>query len=335
VNVHPQKAEVRFADARSLYDAVTRELHVGLARAYAVPVLGPLFRRTTVDGVGFQKGRPDALRPDTSEPWRFERAEKPESGGAGDPWGLASEPPPVPYAETGPGAGDGADVAAAALFEPGAASSAALSASTGAPEAQGELLPRPGFYGALRFLAQVRNTFLLCEGDDGLYILDQHAAAERVTFARLRRAFASRAVAMQKLLVAEVVELSAAELALVEERSADIAALGVELSPVGTSAVAVHGVPKILSRVRPTRIVRDVVAELGRFAKRPFGDAADLVLATMACHGSVRAGDAMAPEEARALLVALDEVDFAGHCPHGRPIVTRLRYDELERRVGR
>jgi DNA mismatch repair protein MutL len=77
------------------------------------------------------------------------------------------------------------------------------------------------------------------------------------------------------------------------------------------------------------------VAELGRAAARPFGDAADLVLATMACHGSIRAGDAVSPEEANALLRALDEVDFAGHCPHGRPVVTRIAFEDLERRVGR
>jgi DNA mismatch repair protein MutL len=91
----------------------------------------------------------------------------------------------------------------------------------------------------------------------------------------------------------------------------------------------------LLSRARPERIVRDLVAELGRAARRPFGDAADLVLATMACHGSIRAGDLMSREEASALLRSLDDIDFAGHCPHGRPVVTRIGYDELERRVGR
>ncbi len=81
--------------------------------------------------------------------------------------------------------------------------------------------------------------------------------------------------------------------------------------------------------------MRDLVAELGRAARRPFGDAADLVLATMACHGSIRAGDAVSRAEATALLRGLDDIDFAGHCPHGRPVVTRIGYDELERRVGR
>jgi DNA mismatch repair protein MutL len=100
-------------------------------------------------------------------------------------------------------------------------------------------------------------------------------------------------------------------------------------------SVAVHSVPKLLVRANPERLVRDLVAELGRESKRPFHDTADLVLATMACHGSIRAGDTVSPEEASALLRALDAVDFAGHCPHGRPVLMRLPFAELERKVGR
>jgi DNA mismatch repair protein MutL len=192
-----------------------------------------------------------------------------------------------------------------------------------------------GFYASLELLAQVRGTFLVCSGSDGLYILDQHAAAERVTFHRLRKAFAAAGIATQRLLLPEVIELLPAEVAALDERATEVAALGVELRAVGPYAVAVHAVPALLSRARPERIVRDLVAELGRAAKRPFGDAADLVLATMACHGSIRAGDSVSREEGTALLRALDEIDFAGHCPHGRPVVTRIGYDELERRVGR
>jgi DNA mismatch repair protein MutL len=197
------------------------------------------------------------------------------------------------------------------------------------------LFSERGFYARLRFLGQARATFLVCEGHDGLYVLDQHAAAERVTFDRLRRAYAARAVPSQRLLAGEVVELLPAEVAALEENAASVAALGLELRAVGASAVAVHAVPALVARASPARLVRDIVAEVSRAAGRPFGAAADLVLATMACHGSVRAGDAMGREEAEALLRALDEVDFSGHCPHGRPVVTRLSFDELERRVGR
>ncbi len=301
VNVHPQKAEVRFSDARALLDAVTRELHGALARAFSLPALG-------ASRAWMGTGRSGAIGPSSFGPLSAD-----ERTGASDPWQLA---PPQDLSAT------------AALGERTVFSMASASSDPA-------LFEGVGFYRSLQFLAQVRAMFLVCGGSDGLYILDQHAAAERVTFNRLRREFASRSIATQRLLIAEVVELLPTECAILEERTADVAAFGVELRAVSANAVAVHAVPALLSRARPERIVRDIVAELSHAAKRPFGDAADLVLATMACHGSIRAGDVLSRAEAAALLCALDDIEFGGHCPHGRPVVTRIGYDELERRVGR
>ena len=306
VNVHPQKAEVRFADGRALYDAVMRELHAILSHAFNLPALG--------SGRAWMTPRPPQS---SSEPATTRYIPEP----AGDPWDLAP--------------GEDAATAPRSLGE--------RTTLESIPDGQGAtpgddapaLFQGAGFYASLEFLAQVRATFLVCSGSDGLYVLDQHAAAERVTFHRLRRAYQARAMSTQRLLIPDVVELLPAEVAALEEHAQAIEALGVELRQVGPSAVAVHAVPTLLARARPERILRDLVAELGRAARRPFGDAADLVLATMACHGSIRAGDIVAREEAVALLRALDDIDFAGHCPHGRPVVTRIGYDELERRVGR
>lgn len=315
VNVHPQKAEVRFADARSLFDALTRELHTGLARAFSLPTLGSS-RAWFASRAPFPSPAGTAASAPPSPGTAISGGEAIE-----DPWNLAasSEPsPPAVLAER-----TTMRSPAPPAFEP----------DPGVPEEA--LFEVPGFYGALQFLAQVRAMFLVCAGSDGLYILDQHAAAERVTFHRLRRAFSAGAIVTQQLLIPEVIELLPREMAVIEERASDVAGLGVELRAVGSNAVAVHGVPSLLLRARPERIVRDLVAELDRASARPFGNAADSVLATMACHGSVRAGDPLSREEAGALLRALDDVDFAGHCPHGRPVVTRMGFDELERRVGR
>ncbi|MGD0529377.1 MAG: DNA mismatch repair protein MutL, partial [Polyangiaceae bacterium] len=316
VNVHPQKAEVRFADGRALFDAVTRELHAALARAFNLPALG------------------------TGRPWSFNRAPREASDAAeplttrfvaeGDPQALGRDPWELAPATEDPSTQK--SLAERTTLTSVTDPRAPLPAEAPASKA---LFEGAGFYASLEFLAQVRGTFLVCSGSDGLYVLDQHAAAERVTFDRLRRAFEARAMSTQRLLIADVVELLPAEMTVLEEHGAEVAALGVELRAVGPNAVAVHAVPTLLARVRPERIVRDLVAELGRSATRPFGDAADMVLATMACHGSIRAGDALSREEAVALLRALDHIDFGGHCPHGRPVVTRIGYDELERRVGR
>jgi len=303
VNVHPQKAEVRFADGRALFDAVMRELHEGLARAFNLPALGA------------PRSWSSPRSPSSSE------APAPQFvPGPPDPWDLGPTSDEAPAQES--------------LAERTTLTSMA-DAATARPVDAPVLFEGAGFYASLDFLAQVRATFLVCSGSDGLYIIDQHAAAERVTFHRLRQAFLSRSMATQRLLIPDVVELLPAEVAALEENGDEVAALGVELRAVGPNAVAVHAVPTLLMRARPERIVRDLLAELDRAAKRPFGDAADLVLATMACHGSIRAGDVLSKEEAVALLRALDPIDFAGHCPHGRPVVTRIGYDELERRVGR
>jgi DNA mismatch repair protein MutL len=187
----------------------------------------------------------------------------------------------------------------------------------------------------LRFVAQVRQMYLICEGDEGLFVLDQHAAAERVTFHRLRSQYQARAVASQALLFPLTLEVTPAEAELIQERANEISGVGLELSVRGPESVSVHAVPRLLQQASPERIVRDLLAEVSRGGGRGFSDAIDLALATMACHGSIRAGDPMSADEASALLEALDGADFAGHCPHGRPVVTFTSWNELERRVGR
>jgi DNA mismatch repair protein MutL len=314
VNVHPQKAEVRFTDARGVFDAITRELHAALAQAYRLPDLGgspfashARFQAPTLRALGDAAAAARLViatnvpRPTDQPPTTVPRE------------GPSTLPGPLP--ETN-------------LFAPEILAIADRSKAA-------ELFERRGVFASLRFVGQVRATFLVCEGDDGLYVLDQHAAAERVTFDRLRRAHGSREIQTQRLLVPEVVELPALDVSLLEEQADEVVRLGVELRAVGPGAVAVHGVPALLSRAEPARIIRDLASELSREGGRAFRGAVDLVLATMACHGSIRAGDAIVPDEARALLAALDSVDFAGHCPHGRPIVMRLGWEELERRVGR
>ena len=297
VNVHPQKAEVRFSDARGIFDAVTRELHGSLAHAFGLPALGA-----------------HSQAPNRMPSTTLRALESPALQALAAVQTLA---------------------AMQSLAEPVLFPDANLFASDPKPAAEPALFEVKTGYGALRYVGQVRGMFLVCEGEDGLYVLDQHAAAERVTFDRLRKAHALRGVAMQRLLVPEVVELSPSEVALLEENADEVSRLGVEVRAVGDAAVAVHGLPDLLVRAEPGRLVRDLVAEVSRAAGRPFGGAVDLVLATMACHGSIRAGDAIAPAEVNALLRALDEVDFAGHCPHGRPLVMRMAFNELERRVGR
>jgi DNA mismatch repair protein MutL len=317
VNVHPQKAEVRFADPRATSDATYQILSKALVSAFSLP---PVSRAAW--------GRSAAPRPPEPPPAAREELapQRPQASSRALPLDVlmaaaagraAAEPQPV-----------GVGAPTAELPDPPLVAVRDHAASP--------IRPRPEVpWASLRFIAQLRVTYLVCEGEDGIYLLDQHAAAERVTFTRLRREYQARSVPSQALLFPLVLDVSPAELELVEERQRDIAEVGLDVRARGASTVSIHAMPRLLSRASPERLLRDLLSEVSRGGGRGFSDAVDLALATMACHGSIRAGDALSPGEAKALLEALDDADFAGHCPHGRPVVTFLSYAELERKVGR
>lgn len=331
VNVHPQKAEVRFADQRATADALYGTLSRALAGAFSLPtpnrsawakpraetpVVTPLVAPSASAGMApGERAWSAPARPKSAEPLL-------ETG-------ASARPPLTPLAPlTTLGVGNGATAELLLGFEP-----PSIELRDSAPLAQ-----RPQseiIWANLTFVAQLRQTYLLCESREGIYLLDQHAAAERVTFTRLRKQYQGRAVPSQSLLFPVTLEVSPAEAELVEQRGKEMSEVGLDVRVRGAESISIHAVPKLLQRASAERLVRDLLAEVSRKGGRGFSDAVDLALATMACHGSIRAGDELAPGEVKALLEALDEADFAGHCPHGRPVVTFLSWAELERKVGR
>jgi DNA mismatch repair protein MutL len=375
VNVHPQKAEVRFADPRAVSDALYGILTRALSSAFSLPPARP--------GRSFAESAPRAAYPTSSA---FGTAVPASPIAPAAALGVASSQTALPagarglsanssvagaaalgapaspdlarYAGLGSAAGSaetaystqGNEAAASAGYTEYVSSAAANFGEEGGAAALGPLPgvlafrdsvrapiePSPNVaWASLRFVAQLKLTYLLCEGADGLYLLDQHAAAERVTFTKLRRQYQSRAVPAQSLLFPTMVEVSAQEAELVESRGKELLEVGLDVRVRGAETVSIHAVPKLLAGGSPERMLRDLLTEATRKGERAFSDAVDLALATMACHGSVRAGDALAPSEVQALLAALDGADFAGHCPHGRPVVTFIGWAELERKVGR
>jgi DNA mismatch repair ATPase MutL len=203
------------------------------------------------------------------------------------------------------------------------------------------ILPSPntpraiGDYGALRFLGQVRATYLVCESEHGIVIIDQHAAAERLNFSRIKRSMASSQAGSQKLLAPVVVPLSAAMCELLDEVQPDLTRLGLDASVIGEGRVSVRAMPALLAKINPAVLLTEFLEEVSHTGDRPMSARIDKVLATFACYASVRAGDVLHPQECEALLAALDDADYAGYCPHGRPIVTSIAFTELERKVGR
>jgi DNA mismatch repair protein MutL len=197
--------------------------------------------------------------------------------------------------------------------------------------------PRPqGFFAQLRYIGQFAETYLVCEAEGELVLIDQHAAHERVQFARLREAHAKCQLGRQRLLFPVVLQMVSAEVAAASEHRATLDTLGFDLEPFGADSLAVKAVPEAAAGAEPEKLLRDVLAELGAHgASEVVPTKVDHVLATMACHAVVRAGDVLGEAQARALLDAMDGVDLRGHCPHGRPVVLRLPQGELERRFGR
>lgn len=202
-------------------------------------------------------------------------------------------------------------------------------------ETLGSLEPT-GYFGSMRVLGQVRKMLLVCEGTEGLLVIDQHAADERIRYSQLRAAYDRGGVKTQQLLFPERLEVEPTEAAELEHNQDEIASLGFELDRIGDGTIAIRAVPALLSSAPPDRLIRHLVAELERHGERVFGDAVDTVIATMACHAALRSGDVLSIPEAQELLKQLDDVeDFGSHCPHGRPVVVEFPFRELEKQLGR
>ncbi len=201
-----------------------------------------------------------------------------------------------------------------------------------APLPEADEAAASGFFGALRPLGQVFEGYLICEGRDQLVLIDQHAAHERVTFERLRAAHTSGLVPRQQVLVPTVVELGPREAALLGEQVQTLDAVGIEIEPYGRGAFAVRAVPALLADVDAAALLRDLATDLVDVGRsRRLEDAVDAVLSRLACHSAVRVGQNMGPAQMRALLYAMDAVDFSGNCPHGRPAFLVLSRGDLER----
>jgi DNA mismatch repair protein MutL len=202
----------------------------------------------------------------------------------------------------------------------------------------GLLGPQPYFSG-LRYLGQLHRTYLVCEGPRGLVLIDQHAAHERMNYQRLRRAVAERGGPVQPLLLPIVLRLAPAAAARIAESAPELAAIGIEGEPFGNASIAIKVLPGPLASLHETALaslLADLAEELASFGRGESLDhRRDALLARAACHASVRANDALAQDEARALIEALDSTDFGARCAHGRPVVAEWPAGEIEKRFGR
>jgi DNA mismatch repair protein MutL len=183
---------------------------------------------------------------------------------------------------------------------------------------------------------QVAATYIVAEAEDGLVLVDQHAAHERLVLERMRRAVANGGVARQALLLPEVVELDEPGCDRLEARAGELAEMGLELERFGARAVLVRATPAILGNGDVTGLVTDLADELAAFDEAlSLKEKLDHVAATMACHGSVRAGRILSVAEMNALLREMEVTPHSGQCNHGRPTWVKLGHGDIEKLFGR
>lgn len=198
-----------------------------------------------------------------------------------------------------------------------------------------EAYPAPAHpLGAAR--AQLHENWIIAQTADGIVIVDQHAAHERLVYERLKAQLAAQGIARQPLLIPDIVTLSPSDAALILSAAPALAEAGLIVEPFGGSAVAITETPAILGPVDGGALLRDVLDELTDSGHSTLTRARiDAVLSRMACHGSVRSGRLMRPEEMNALLREIESTPNSGQCNHGRPTFVELKLHDIERLFGR
>lgn len=184
--------------------------------------------------------------------------------------------------------------------------------------------------------AQLHENYIVAQTATGIVIVDQHAAHERLVYERLKRERAATGIAAQALLIPEIVDLSATDAARLLDAAPDLAALGLVIEPFGGTAVAVRETPALLGAVSAKALIHDILDEIADLGtSQLLQTRIDAILSRMACHGSVRSGRQMRPEEMNALLREMEATPLSGQCNHGRPTYVELSLHDIERLFGR
>jgi DNA mismatch repair protein MutL len=323
VNVHPAKAEVRFRDA-----GLVRGLIVGALR-HALAAAG---HRASTTVAGYTLGR---AQPQVSPSGPLSRL-----GG----WGNQSNPNYGHANQANPAYEQAlAENASPTRFEPAqgdfgpgmsARVEAALTEEIAPVESLESVDERDFPLGVAR--AQLHETYVVAQTSNGMVIVDQHAAHERLVYERMKAQLAETGIARQTLLVPEIVELDEAEARRVLDRTDDLAELGLVIEPFGQGAICVRETPSLLKRLDVQGLIRDLADEIAEYDQAlSLKEKLEEVVGTMACHGSVRSGRRLTGDEMNALLREMEATPYSGQCNHGRPTYVELKLADIERLFGR
>ena len=317
VNVHPTKAEVRFLEQSLVHE---------------------ILRRALRDALGEQEGPELALRGEVAAV-----AEPVSQSIPGVVADLRSANPWAPSAGGGHGWGPGPrDGAAASLREAASSTVAAGSDPADDVDWEGGTDPPAGADSPnsarmpLVPLGQLRDTFIIAVDNDGVAIVDQHVAHERILFEQVMARLSAGRLESQRLLEPLLVELPPAQRAALEAHAGELARLGFEVEPFGGASVRVAGTPALLPRTACAAAVRELAGDLDRLERDAgIDEALRRIAATTACHAAVKANDRLTPEKMTYILAELRRTAYSTVCPHGRPVMLRVTREELERRFER
>jgi DNA mismatch repair protein MutL len=308
VNVHPAKTEVRFRDAAMVRGLIVGALRHGLAES------GHRASTTVAEGAL------GAFRPGSLPLGRG------QSGGSGG--GYAYRP------DTAVAGGHGLVDRTKEFYRPLDGFDARPSARMVDETDTGEVPAGDHPLGVAR--AQVHQTYIVAQTADGIVVVDQHAAHERLTQEKIKQAMAEGGVRRQMLLIPEVVEMDESACERVLARADELAAMGLAVEPFGTGAVAVREVPALLGETDVQGLIRDLADDLAEYdGAIALEKKIDEVCATMACHGSIRAGRRLTADEMNALLREMEATPHSGQCSHGRPTYVELKLADIEKLFGR
>ncbi|MBB2697763.1 UNVERIFIED_ORG: DNA mismatch repair protein MutL [Rhizobium esperanzae] len=311
VNVHPAKSDVRFRDPGLVRGLIVGAIREALARDG---------RRAATTGAS------DMLR--AFRPGFQPHAQRPQA-----PWSAETSPfrpyqPAAGFTERPQASFDG-------LSMPTARAEPQPSPQPAAPEpaASAETTGRYPL-GAAR--AQIHANYIVSQTEDGLVIVDQHAAHERLVFEAMRKALHSKRLASQVLLIPEIIDLPEEDCDRLMQHAAELSELGLAIERFGPGAIAVRETPAMLGEVDAHGLIRQLADEIAEWdTASGLSAKLEYVAATMACHGSVRSGRRLRPEEMNALLREMEVTPGSGQCNHGRPTYIELKLSDIERLFGR
>jgi DNA mismatch repair protein MutL len=314
VNVHPAKAEVRFRNAGLVRALIVHALKTALAREAT--------RAATTGGaatIAAFRASPRLSR--SAATWRDLASRRREVGAAFAPLhGGFAAPSQSTFAVGAPAADLRNDLDSSVVDR------------SEEQSGDGALLGHP--LGAAR--AQVHDTYIVAQTQDGLVVVDQHAAHERIVYERLKDAIAKTGVPRQILLIPEIVELDEGDVERLVGRADELSRYGLVIEAFGPGAVALRETPALLGEIDGAGLIRDLAEHIGEWDETlPLERRLMQVASSMACHGSVRAGRRLKPEEMNALLREMERTPNSGQCNHGRPTYVELKLTDIERLFGR